>query len=198
MSTLIRMVRWEPGAKERLQGAAVRLFLDHGFEQTTVQDIAAAAGLTERTFFRHFADKREVLFQGQQQYEAGFVEGVRAAPDDATPLGLAMAAVRSGSRIFTEERRPWARQRQAVIDANPALQERESLKRVALADAITGALQERGVPAPDARLAAETGVTVFSLAFRTWVAEGEDRPMPPIEEEVLDRVTAVLGAPTGV
>src|SRR4051812_10086221 len=93
IATLVAMVRWEPGAKERLQLAALELFLARGFEQTTVQDIAQEAGLTERTFFRHFADKREVLFQGQQQYLAEFVRGIREAPEGTPPFELIRLAL---------------------------------------------------------------------------------------------------------
>src|SRR5580658_5362057 len=98
------MVRWEPGARERLQQAALELFASQGFEQTTAEQIARAAGLTERTFFRYFADKREVLFQGQEQFVAAFVSGVAAAPPDATPLELVAAALRSAARWFPDER----------------------------------------------------------------------------------------------
>jgi AcrR family transcriptional regulator len=188
------VVRWEPGAKERLQLAALDLFLDRGFEQTTVQDIAQEAGLTERTFFRHFADKREVLFQGQQQYAAEFVRGVREAPPGSAPFELIRSALVSGSAFFDEERRPWSRQRQAVIDANPALQERESLKRVSLTDVLTEALVERGVDDVDARLTAEVGVSAFFVAFRAWLRADERRSLDEIEQEVLGRVAALMPA----
>jgi AcrR family transcriptional regulator len=188
------VVRWEPGAKERLQRAALDLFLDRGFEQTTVQDIAQDAGLTERTFFRHFADKREVLFQGQQQYAAEFVRGVRDAPGGAAPFALIRAALRSGSVLFDDERRPWSRQRQVVIDANPALQERESLKRVALTDVLTEALVARGVDDVDARLTAEIGVSAFFVAFRAWIGADEQRSLDDLQQEALARMAAILPA----
>jgi AcrR family transcriptional regulator len=188
------MVRWEPGTKERLQLAAISLFLERGYEQTTVQDIAAATGLTERTFFRHFADKREVLFHGQQEYQATFLEGVAAAPHGSTPFGLAVAAIAAADVFFPADHRPWSQQRQAVIDANPALLERELLKRSALGDALTLAIAERGVPEADARIAAETGVTAFHLAFRLWIERGEERSLLEIEQDVLARMTALLPA----
>jgi AcrR family transcriptional regulator len=188
------MVRWEPGTKERLQLAALRLFLDRGFEQTTVQDIAEATGLTERTFFRHFTDKREVLFQGQQQYVGEFLRGIRETPEGTPALGMIVAALAAAASFFPGDRRPWSRQRQAVIDANPALQERESLKRASLGDALTTALQERGVPDADARLAAESGSIAFHLAFRTWIAEGEERSLLAIEQDVLARMAALMSS----
>jgi AcrR family transcriptional regulator len=190
------MVRWEPGAKERLQMAALSLFVERGYEQTTVQDIAAASGLTERTFFRHFTDKREVLFVGSDLYVATFLQGVDAAPADATPYELVTAAIITAARdFFPSERRPWSQQRQVVLDANPALQER--LKRAALGDSLTAAFQARGVPETDARLAAETGVTAFHIAFRQWIATDEERSLLEIEEDVLARMAALMpgGAP---
>ncbi|MBW4041290.1 MAG: TetR family transcriptional regulator [Acidobacteria bacterium] len=187
------MVRWEPGAKERLQLAAITLFVERGYEQTTVQDIAAAAGLTERTFFRHFADKREVLFVGSDVYAATFVQGVAEAPEGAAPFELATAAITAAARdFFPIERRAWSRQRQAVLDANTPLQERELLKRAALSDALTAAFRERGATEADARVAAETGVTAFHLAFRQWIAEGEERPLLEIEQDVLARMAAFM------
>ena len=189
------VVRWQPGAKERLQLAAIGLFLDHGFEQTTVQEIAQEAGLTERTFFRHFADKREVLFVGQEQYVAAFLNGMRAAPEGTAAFGLVAAALTGAAEFFPAERRPWSAQRQQVIDANPALQERESLKRVSLGDAITAGLGERGIGEPDARLVAELGVTVFHVAFRTWIEHREARPLREIVEEVLARIPAIVPDP---
>lgn len=190
------MVRWEPGAKERLQLAALRLYLDRGFDRTTVQDIAQEAGLTERTFFRHFADKREVLFQGQQQYVAEFLRGIREAPEGTAAFDLVVAALTAGAGFFPDERRPWSRQRQVVIDATPALQERESLKRAALGDVLTTALQERGIPDPDARLAAESGSLAFHVAFRAWLAEDEVRSLRDVQQEVLHRLMAIVPGPS--
>jgi AcrR family transcriptional regulator len=194
IDTIMTMVRWEPGAKERLQLAAVALFLARGFEQTTVQDIAQEAGLTERTFFRHFADKREVLFQGQQQYVAEFVRGIREAPEDTSPFALIRASLAGAAGFFDDERRPWSRQRQVVIDGNPALQERESLKRVSLTDALTAALVERGVDGTDARLTAEIGVSAFFVAFREWIAPDEQRAFDQLQQEALGRVAAIVPA----
>ena len=191
-------MRWEPGAKERLQLAAIELFVARGFEQTTVQDIAAAAGLTERTFFRHFTDKREVLFVGSDVYAATFLHGVDAAPMDATPFQLAVAAIAAADEFFPDERRAWSRRRQAVLDANPALQERELLKRSALGDSLTAAFHVRGVPEADARIAAETGVTVFHVAFRQWIADGETRSLLEIEQEVLTRTATLIPGPAPI
>src|ERR1700740_3168384 len=119
------MVRWEPGAKEPLQAAALELFPARGFEQTTAAEIAQSVGLTERTFFRHFSDKREVLFYGQEQFLQAFIDGVDAAPPGASPLEVIASARRSAASFFPDERRAYSRMRQTVIDKNPALRERE-------------------------------------------------------------------------
>ena len=129
------MGRWEPNARGRLELAALELYAANGFEQTTVAEIAARAGLTERTFFRHFADKREVLFGGP--LSELFVTAVADAPPSATPLDAVAAALLSGTALI-QQRRPYSLQRQAVIAANPALQERELIKLAALGDALGG------------------------------------------------------------
>jgi len=137
------MVRWEPGARERLQAAALELFATRGFEQTTAAEIAQSVGLTERTFFRHFSDKREVLFYGQQQFLQAFVDGVDAAPPDASPLEVIASALHSAASFFPDERRSYSRLRQSVIDQNPALRERELHKLAGLATTVAEAQRAR-------------------------------------------------------
>src|SRR4051812_47007052 len=166
------MVRWEADGRERLAKAALELYTQRGFDETTVAEIAHAAGLTERTFFRHFADKREVLFGGQDAFQAGFIEAIAAAPGGAAPLDIVAAGVLEGSAMFTTERRPYSLQRQAVISAHPELRERELLKMAALAGALGAALRARDVAEPSATLAAEPGVVVFRVAWSQWLADG--------------------------
>lgn len=189
------MVRWEPGARDRLQTAAMDLFVKRGFEKTTAADIAAAVGLTERTFFRHFSDKREVIFGGQEVLENALVEGVAAAPRDASPLEMVASALSAAAAFFPDERRTYSRRRQTIISDNPALQERELLKLAGLAAAVAAALRSRGVPEPKATLAAESGVTVFGVAFGKWIAEGEERSLLDIEREVLGELVAMAAGP---
>src|SRR6266851_2100859 len=129
------MVRWQPNARGRLEQAALKLYVERGFEQTTVAEIARLAGLTERTFFRHFADKREVLFWGQGALQELVVTGVASAPDDAAPIDAVAAALEAAGAAL-QERRESARRRQAVIVANAELQERELIKLASLAAAI--------------------------------------------------------------
>jgi AcrR family transcriptional regulator len=179
------MVRWEPGAAERLQKAALELFATRGFEQTTTMEIAESVGLTERTFFRHFSDKREVLFHGQQRLVDAFLAGIDAAPPDTSPLELVAAALRSSASFFPDERRSHSRTRQSVIDQNPALRERERHKLASIATTVADALRRRGVDDVAATLAAESGATVFSIAFTQWIREDERRSLADIAEEVL-------------
>jgi AcrR family transcriptional regulator len=167
------------------------LYISRGFEKTTAADIAQAVGLTERTFFRHFADKREVLFDGQDLLERAFLEGVAAAPGGAAPLEMLASALSAVAGFFPDERRVYSRRRQMIISENPALQERELLKLAGLAGKIAAALRARGAPDSTARLAAESGVTVFGVAFGTWIAEGEERSFLDIQREVLGELVAM-------
>ncbi len=187
------MVRWEPGAPERLQKAALELFATHGYEQTTATEIAQSVGLTERTFFRHFSDKREVLFYGQNQFAQAFLTGVDAAPPDASPFEIVASALESAAAFFPDDRRPYSRLRQSVIDQNPALQERERHKLASLATTIADALRARGVEDLAATLAAESGATVFGIAFTQWIREGEERSLADIAAAVLHELQTLTG-----
>jgi AcrR family transcriptional regulator len=174
------MGRWEPDARGRLERAALELFVERGFEQVTVTEIARRAGLAQRTFFRHFADKREVLFSGASTQQEYLVSAVARAPDAATPIDAVDAALEAAAAEL-QERGEYARQRQAVIAANPELQERELIKLASLAAAIADALRGRGVTDPAASLAAEAGIAVYKISFERWVSE----PGPPDLPELI-------------
>jgi AcrR family transcriptional regulator len=167
--------RWQPDAAGRLQQAAFELYAERGYEETTVAEIAARAGLTERTFFRHFADKREVLFRGSGELQELIVDAVHAAPPSATPIEAIAVGLAAAGAIFDAPHRPYSLQRQWVIDANRELQERELVKLASLAAALADALRRRGVQDPAAGLTAEAGVAVFRVAFEHWVRDGSDR-----------------------
>ena len=188
------MGRWEPGARERLQAAALELFATRGYEQTTAAEIAQSVGLTERTFFRHFSDKREVLFYGQQQFRHAFIDGVDAAPPDASPLEVIASTLHAAASFFPDERREYARMRQSVIDQNPALRERELHKLAGVAVAVAEALRVRGISEPAATLAAESGATVFGIAFAQWIREDEKRSLSDIASDVLNELHNLAGA----
>lgn len=164
------MSRWEPNARGRLEAAALELYVASGFEQTTVAEIAARAELTERTFFRYFADKREVLFSGAQHLQELLVTSVADAPAESSPLDVVASALRVAGALL-QDRREGVQLRQAVIEANPELKERELIKMASLAVAMAGALRERGVKEPSASLTAEAGIAVFRVAFERWVTD---------------------------
>jgi AcrR family transcriptional regulator len=184
------MSRWEPDARGRLERAAMELFIERGFDQATVTEIARRAGLTQRTFFRHFADKREVLFGGSPALQEFMVSAVAAAPDDAAPIDAVAAALERAAGLL-QERREYSRQRMAIIAANPELQERELIKLARLAAALADALRTRGVADPAASLAAEAGTTVFRLGIDRWHSEAAPRPLLDVIRDSLDDLKAV-------
>jgi AcrR family transcriptional regulator len=188
-----RMGRWEPDAVGRLQQAALALYGERGFENTTVAEIAEHAGLTKRTFFRYFADKREVLFLGSEALEELFVTEVAEAPESAAPLDAVAAALDAAAAMF-EQRREFAARRQQIIAANPELQERELIKLASLAGAVAKALRVRGVDDPAAILTAEAGITVFRVAFERWIDEANRQPLQRLIRESLDELRAVTAA----
>ena len=187
------MGRWEPNARGRLEQAAMELFIERGFEQATVTEIARRAGLTQRTFFRHFADKREVLFWGQGALQELLVSTVGSAPASAAPIDAVAAALEAAGASL-QERHEHARQRQAIINANPELRERELIKLATLASAIAAALRQRGVSDPAASLTAEAGIAVFKVAFERWVSDPGQPDLPKIIRQSLDDLRAVTAA----
>jgi AcrR family transcriptional regulator len=167
-----RMGRWEPDAAGRLRAAALELYVERGFEQTTVADIAERAGVTARTFFRYFSDKREVLFGGSAQLQADMVAAVQAAPASVSPLDAVAAALAAAAGMIGGNH-AYAEQRWSVISVNADLRERELIKMEGLAAALADALRLRGVPDPRAGLAAEAGIAVFRVGFERWVSGPE-------------------------
>ena len=184
------MGRWQPDARGRLTQASFALYGERGFEQTTVAEIAERAGLTERTFFRHFADKREVLFAGAEELLELLVITVAAAPASLAPIDAAAAGLEAIG-AFIQEGGDLARQRQAIIASSAELQERELIKLASLAAALADALRERGVEDPAASLTAEAGIAVFKVAFERYVADGNQQSLPRLIRESLEELTAV-------
>jgi AcrR family transcriptional regulator len=184
------MSRWEPDARGRLGQAALELYLERGFEQTTVTEIAKRAGLTERTFFRHFADKREVLFAGSGDLQDLLVSTLAGKPDSAAPIDAVAAALEAAAALLGEHR-THSQRRQAVIAANPELQERELIKLASLSAALAATLRQRGVADPAASLTAEAGIAVFKIAFETWVCEANQQDFPQLIRNSLEELKAV-------
>jgi AcrR family transcriptional regulator len=164
------MPRSGENARSRLQQAALELFRERGYEATTAADIAARAGVTERTFFRHFPDKREVLFDGEDVFRAALSDGVLSAPEDLDPMGALLCAFRAVGPML-ETNRPFSEPRQAVIAQTPALRERMLTKTAGLVAALSAALRRRGVEEGVATLAAQVGMAAFGHAAGAWFGD---------------------------
>jgi AcrR family transcriptional regulator len=195
VNTRIRVMgRWEPDSRGRLQEAALALYSERGFDQTTAAQIADRAGLTERTFFRHFADKREVLFGGSAVLQERIVAGVTDAPAADGPLDAVARGLDAAAAMLGEFRRDLSRQRQAVIDANPELRERELAKLADYATAVASALRQRGTSEPQATLAAEAGMAVLRVALQRWASAHDSRELTSIMRESLAELRAVTAS----
>lgn len=187
------MSRWQPNSRERLERAAVSLFADRGYEQTTAAEIAAAAGLTERTFFRHFGDKREVLFAREVEGRALLMQTVAAAPADQSTR----SAVAAGLRAVAEQmqpRREDLRRRAVIIAAEPELQERELIKQAAWATSLAQTLTDRDLSPGAARMVAEVAIAVLRVANDLWLAGSDDAQLPALVAEALGQVDLLAGA----
>jgi len=185
------MGRWEPNARERLEQAALELFQERGYAQTTVQEIAARAGLTERTFFRYFADKREVLFWGAGTLQKLIVDAIADAPEGTPPLDAVAAGLEAAATML-QPRREHARARHALILADADLRERELHKLASLASAMADALRGRGVADLAAVLTAEAGIAVFKVAFERWIELTKSRELSRHIRASLDELKAVI------
>jgi AcrR family transcriptional regulator len=168
------MPRWKPGARERLVVAAVDLFTDQGYDQTTVAQIAERAGVTRSTFFRHFADKREVLVAGQDTLSRLLAEGIAEAPVTAGPLEAVANGLERASTAMGPASRELGPRLKAAVAASAELQERDALKNVSLAAAMTTALLARGVAGPVAQLASEMGVLALKQGYATWTESDQN------------------------
>jgi len=167
--------RWEPDIRVKLQEAALTLYLENGFDQTTAAQIAKLAGVTERTFFRHFADKREVLFDGSDALKELICSSVAEASLSKPPMDALLHSLVVVAEIFDNGRKDFVRKRYDVISANPELRERELAKLADYAIGIAKVLKERGMDELRAILAAEMTMTVLRVGMQQWVHgdEGE-------------------------
>lgn len=184
------MARWQPGARERLVLAAVDLFAEHGYDATTVTQIADRAGVTKSTFFRHFPDKRELLVAGQDTLSTLLAEGVASAPESATPLEAVATGLTRASSFMGPMNRELAPRLTAAIAASTELQERDALKSIGMAKAMSDALEARGVPSPTAQLAAELGILAFKHGYAAWTAVNDDSPLAHHALAALDDLKA--------
>ncbi|MFF4693043.1 TetR/AcrR family transcriptional regulator [Streptomyces sp. CA-142005] len=168
------MARWQPGAAQRLVVAAVDLFTEQGYDATTVTQIAERAGVTKSTFFRYFSDKRELLVAGQETLSRLLADGITEAPASASPLQAVAAGLERASSAMGPANRELGPRLKAAVAASTELQERDALKSVGLAAAMTAALIARGVPDPTAHLAAELGVLAFKRGYAQWSESDRD------------------------
>ena len=187
------MGRWQPDSRGRLQEAALDLYAERGFDQTTVAQIAARAGLTERTFFRHFTDKREVLFGGSALLQERIVAGVADAPAEDGALDAVAGGLAAAAALLGEFRRDLSAKRHAVIAANPELRERELAKLADYAAAVAAALRQRGVSEPRATFAAEAGMTVLRVALTRWACEDDPRDLAAIMRDSVAELRTLAG-----
>jgi AcrR family transcriptional regulator len=187
------MARWQPDARGRLEQAAMELYAERGYEQTTVAEIAERAGLTARTFFRYFADKREVLFSGSDALHERLVAALDAAPASATPLGAVAAALGAAAEVIGDDH-DHSRRRQAIIVANAELQERELIKFAAWTRTLADGLRRRGVEEPTASLAAQAGAAAFRVGFERWLAAPGDRSLADTVQDSFDQLSTVISA----
>ena len=187
------MGRWQPDGRGRLAEAAFELYAERGFENTTVAEIAARAGLTERTFFRHFADKREVLFAGADALEEAMTRAVADAPPSASALDAVTAGLEAIGEILPDDP-AFSRRRQTIIATNPELHERELHKLSSLSAALAGALRRRGLDDAAASLAAELGIAVFKNAFEHWIEEGNTRPFADLVRASMAELRSLAAA----
>jgi AcrR family transcriptional regulator len=192
--------RWEPDGVERLQAAAFELFAEQGFERTTVAEIAERAGLTKRTFFNHFADKREVLFGPNSELQREIVtREIAACPDTLPPLDAVVRGLQAAAETLFEPIRDAVARRRDLVEANPELRERELGKRAALTDAIAATLQARGLDADTALLTARAGVLVQQTAMQRWTTTqaAEARPLRELLSDALLSLRTIVGGDSG-
>ncbi|KOV83720.1 TetR/AcrR family transcriptional regulator [Nocardia sp. NRRL S-836] len=188
------MPRWKPDAVERLHTAALELFDEQGFERTTVAEIAQRAGLTQRTFFNHFPDKREVLFGLSAELRQELVHEIATGDDTNPPLDAVLRAMAVVADRLFESRRALVTRRHAVVTANPDLRERELGKNAALTEAIAAALHERGCDPDTAALAAGAAMLAQQAAFQRWTRPGETRPLRELLPEAAESLRALVSS----
>jgi AcrR family transcriptional regulator len=186
------MPRWRPDAVERLQTAALELFDEQGFERTTVAEIVQRAGLTQRTFFNHFADKREVLFGLSSDLQQEIIREISASEDTLLPLDAVVRALGVVADKMLEDRRAVVTRRYAVVAVNPELQERELGKNAALTEAIAAVLHARYGDQESAFLAAGAAMLAQQAAFRKWTRPGETRALRDLLLDALHSLRATV------
>jgi AcrR family transcriptional regulator len=189
---MVAMPRWGPCAEDRLRGAALELFLEHGFENVTVAQITERAGLTRRSFSRYFSDKRDVLFAGSERLPGVLARSVRHADSTFSSFEALLTALVDVADVLGDQA-PLAAQRRAIVRASPELRERGRTKFAAVTDAVADALRDRGAAESEATLLAQVGVAIFRTAFERWTDQPDEIGLPARIREVAVQLTASLG-----
>lgn len=189
------MSRWDPDASGRLQAAAMELFTERGYDAVTVAEIAEHAGLKKRSFFRHYSDKREVLFAGSAAFERTVLDAVQAAQMSMTPLDAVMTGLAAGGASLTRWGEP-VRERQRIVESAAELRERELIKMAALTTTVADALRDRGVDSLTATLTAQVGVAVFMTAFQQWVEGTGPLDLHPLLQDAVRRIRTTVCDPS--
>ena len=185
------MARWEPNARERLERAAFALFAEQGYDDTTVEQIAAGAGLARSSFFRHYRDKREILFGEQDALASRLADSIKNAPARQTALeAIETAFAGIAADWFTPERRDLVPARNSIVASHPELRERELLKLAGIKNAITAALRSRGIEEPSATVAAELAALTLSQTIASWAEADNTEEFAVIARQVLRRLRA--------
>jgi AcrR family transcriptional regulator len=191
----VPVARWEPNTRERLVRAALELFAEQGYDATTVSEIARrAGGLSKMTFFRHFTDKREVLFAGQDTTSQLLADAIDAVPGPVTPLQAVAAGLDAIAGLHPNNRREFAVRLLAVIVGNPELRERAAFKRIALTEALTAALEKRGVPGLTAGLAADLGIRAYYRGYQQWAGSPGEQTLTDFARQSLGELLAASAA----
>ncbi len=189
------MSRWKPNARERLERAALELFVERGFAETTVPEITARAGLTTRTFFRHFADKREVLFTVEEEFPALVARLMAEAPASLDPMGVIVRGLETVATTRFEGMREYLRTRRAVVRADEGLRERELRKLSVVSEAVGRGFRDRGVDEVSSTLAAHIAVSVVSVAVDRWLDQDAEQPLSELVHETLGALRSLTADP---
>ena len=189
---IVIMGRWEPDARGRLLSAAIELFEEQGYDATTAAQIAARAGLTKTTLFRHFADKREILFQGQEMLLTVASEGVERSDDSSTPFAALAAGIRELCAVHTTQGRDLGRRLDVILSSSPELQERAIFKRFAITNALQSALTPRTSNGLEAGILADAGMRAYYDGFAAWIAVDDDLPLSDFAMRELGRYEQIL------
>jgi len=193
----VAVARWEPGAAERLHRAALELFVEQGFAETTVPQITARAGLTTRTFFRHFADKREVLFAGETHVPEGVARVFAEASPGASPLDVVVEGLVTVVAPRFDGLHGYLRTRRGVVESDEGLRERELRKLTVLRDAARQGFLDRGLDDLAATLAAHVAVTLFDVSVSRWLDSDGRRPLAEVVAVAAQAFRTLGGDPVG-